>query len=107
MIVTEMGTRTALAELGDCIDAAFVYGSLAKATDHSESDIDLMVISDKVDCAKVFSALQAADTQLGRAVNPNVMTLPEWRRKRKQAGFVSRIAGQPRLFVIGSDDDID
>jgi predicted nucleotidyltransferase len=98
--------RAALANLLKRMDTAFVYGSLAKAADHSASDIDLMVISDKLDYSDLFSALQSAEAQLGRTVNPNVMTLSEWRRKRKQAGFVSRIASQPRLFVVGSDDDL-
>jgi hypothetical protein len=79
---------------------------VAKGTDRTTSDIDLMVIADDVDYADVFSALQTAEGTLGRTVNPNVMSLAEWRRKRKQAGFVSRIADQPRLFLIGSDDEL-
>jgi len=99
--------RTALAPLADRIRAAFVYGSIAKGEDRATSDIDLMVIADKLDYADVFSALQMVEAELARTVNPNVMRLAEWRRKRSQAtGFVSRVAGQPRLFVIGSDDDL-
>ena len=88
------------------IRAAFVYGSVAKGTDQAASDIDLMVIADKLDYADVFGALQTVEAELGRTVNPNVMTRAEWKRKRGQAGFVTRIAGQPRLFVIGTDDDL-
>jgi predicted nucleotidyltransferase len=98
--------RAALGPLAKRIHAAFVYGSVAKGTDRASSDIDLMVIADDLDYADVFSALQPVETTLGRTVNPNVMSLPEWRRKRKQPGFVSRIAGQPRLFLIGSDDEL-
>jgi predicted nucleotidyltransferase len=98
--------RTALEPLVKRIRAAFVYGSVAKGTDQAASDIDLMVIADKLDYADVFAALQRVEADLGRTVNPNVMTLAEWKRKRGQAGFVSRIAGQPRLFVIGTDDDL-
>lgn len=98
--------RAALSPLAKRIHAAFVYGSVAKGTDRAASDIDLMVIGDELDYADVFSALQAAEATLGRTVNPNVMSLAEWRRKRKQEGFVSRIAGQPRLFLIGSDDEL-
>jgi predicted nucleotidyltransferase len=99
--------RAALAPLAGRIRAAFVYGSIAKGLDRATSDIDLMVIADKLDYADVFSALQTAEAELARIVNPNVMSLAEWRRKRSQAsGFVSRVAGQPRLFVIGSDDDL-
>lgn len=98
--------RAALGPLADRIRSAFVYGSVAKRADHVVSDIDLMVIAGKLDYADVFSALQTVEAELGRTVNPNVMTLAEWRRKQKQAGFVSRIASQPRLFVIGSEDDL-
>jgi predicted nucleotidyltransferase len=98
--------QAALGPLADRIRAAFVYGSVAKGTDQAASDIDLMVISEKLDYADVFSAFQGVEAELGRTVNPNVMTFEDWRRKRKQAGFVARIAGQPRLFVIGSEDDL-
>lgn len=87
-------------------DAAFVYGSVAKGTDKAASDIELIVVADELDYAAVFSALQTVETELGRTVNPNVITRAEWLRKRKQAGFVARVASQPRLFVIGSDDDL-
>ena len=96
----------ALARLADRIEAAFVYGSVAKGTDTTSSDIYLMVISDRLDYAEVFAALQSVETKLGRTINPSVMTRAEWRRKRGQSGFVSRIAGRPRLFVIGSDNGL-
>jgi predicted nucleotidyltransferase len=98
--------RAALAVLDDRIDAAFVYGPVAKGADQAASDIDLMVIADKVDYGEVFSALKPVVAMLGRTINPNVVALQEWRRKRKQHGLIARIAVQPRLFVIGSADDI-
>jgi predicted nucleotidyltransferase len=98
--------RTALDPLAKRIDAAFVYGSVAKGKDQASSDIDLMVIADNLHYADVFGALQTVEADLGRTVNPNVMSVAEWRRKHGQAGFVARISGQPRLFVIGSDDDL-
>lgn len=98
--------RAALAPLSGHIRAAFVYGSVAKGTDRASSDIDLFVVTDDLDYADLFSALQPLELELGRSVNPNVMSPAEWRRKQKQAGFAARIAGQPRLFVLGSDDDL-
>ena len=98
--------RAALAPLADRIRAAFVYGSIAKGQDRATSDIDLMVIADKLDYADVFSALQTVEAKLARTINPNVMSLSEWRGKRSQAGFVSRVAKQSRLFIVGSADDL-
>jgi len=96
--------RMALAPLAGRIRAAFVYGSIAQGSDTAASDIDLMVIADGLDYADVFSALQPVEAQLGRTLSPNVMTRAEWRRKRGERGFVARVAGRPRLFLIGSDD---
>jgi predicted nucleotidyltransferase len=99
--------RRALTAKPRDLRAAFVYGSVAKGTDKAGSDIDLMIISDRLGYQEVFEALQPAEGVLARPVNPNVMSLAEWRAKRaKKDSFAARIAAQPRLFVIGSDDDL-
>lgn len=99
--------QVALAPLAHRIRAAFVYGSVAKGSDHAASDIDLMVIADDLDYAALTAALAAAEESLARPVNPNLMTRSEWRRKRAEAGsFAARIAAQPRVFVIGAEDDL-
>ncbi|MBI5015491.1 MAG: nucleotidyltransferase domain-containing protein [Deltaproteobacteria bacterium] len=99
--------RQALAPMAGEIRAAFVYGSLAKGSDSAGSDIDLLVISDVLGYPDLFEALQGAETKLARRVNPNVMNLAEWRAKRSQPdSFAARLAAGPRLFVLGSDDDL-
>ena len=99
--------RRALRPRSKEIHAAFVYGSVAKGTDKAGSDVDVLVISDRLTYPDLLEALQAAETVLARPVNPNVMTLAEWRRKRAvKDSFAARIASQPRLFVAGSEDDI-
>jgi len=104
--VVEPLRRALTAKSGE-LRAAFVYGSVAKGNDKAGSDIDLMVISDRLGYQDVFDALQSAEGVLARPVNPNVMSLAEWRAKRaKRDSFAARIAAQPRLFVIGSDDDL-
>ena len=82
--------------------AAFVYGSVAKRTETSTSDINLMVISDALAYPDRFDALQKAEATLARPVNPNLMTRAEWKTKRaRKDSFAARIAAQPRLFVLG------
>jgi predicted nucleotidyltransferase len=99
--------RDSLGEKTYGIRAAFVFGSVAKGSDRSGSDIDLMVISDDLRYADLFEALQAAETRLARPINPTVMSIADWRGKRAQAdSFAARLAAQPKLFVIGSDDDL-
>lgn len=98
----------ALSPLAGDIVAAFAYGSIAKGQDHAGSDIDLMVVSDALDYPRMYSALQSAEAELSRTINPSLLTVAEWRRKRSEEdGFVTRIAGQPKVFVIGSEHHLD
>jgi len=100
--------QTALAPLANKIAAAFIYGSIAKGTDTAASDIDLMVIADKLGYSALYAALQEAEAALARTVNPNLMSRAEWKRKRAESGsFAARIAEQPRLFVVGSETSFD
>jgi predicted nucleotidyltransferase len=99
--------RRALVPFQKRIAAAFVYGSVAKRTDTSRSDIDVMVISDSIGYSDLYRALETTEPVLARPVSPNVMTRADWRAKRDQTGsFASRVAEQPRLFLIGSDADL-
>ena len=98
--------QLALAALAERIKAAFIYGSIAKGKDHAKSDIDLMVIADRLEYADLYEALRSAEAQLGRAINPNVMTISDWRRKKTTAGFIAKIADQPRVFIVGAEDDL-
>jgi predicted nucleotidyltransferase len=98
--------RKALAASASSIHAAFIFGSVAKGRDKAESDIDLMVISDSLRYADLFRELHAAEELLARPINPTVISLSDWRTKRLiEDSFIARVAAQPKLFVIGSDDD--
>jgi predicted nucleotidyltransferase len=99
--------RDVLKPLSSAIRAAFVFGSIAKATDSSESDIDLMVLSDTLTYADVFRALERDRGMLSRHVNPTVYTVAEFlRRARDENAFVAGVLDQPRLWVIGSEHDL-
>jgi predicted nucleotidyltransferase len=99
--------REALTPLSPAIRAAFVYGSVAKAVDRAASDIDLMVISDSLTYADLFGALERIAKSVGRQVNPTVYTAAEFsKRTREENAFVTRVLGQPKVWVIGSEHDL-
>ena len=99
--------REALAPLAKKIDAAFVYGSIAKGTDRAGSDVDLLVVTENLTYGKLYEALATAEKTLARKVNPNLMTPGEWRKARAEHdSFAARIGAQPKVFVIGSEDDL-
>jgi len=89
------------------IESAFVYGSIAKGTDIAKSDIDLMIIGEQITYGDIFMALQNAEKTLQRPINPNLMTPDEWRQRRSnKSAFVTKIAEQPKMFVIGTDHEL-
>lgn len=99
--------REALAPLAKDITTAFVFGSVAKRSDSAASDIDVLILSDRLEYADVFEALQSAEAKLGRTVNPTVYTPANWRKKRTEDNaFVVRLAAQPKVFLIGTEEDL-
>ena len=99
--------REALAPLAVQIVAAFVFGSVAKRQDTAASDIDLMLISDRLGYADVFAALEAVSVRLGRPVNPTLLTRKELaKRVKNDNAFVTRVLSQPKLWLIGGEDEL-
>ncbi len=99
--------REALDPLAGLIQAAFVYGSVAKKQDSAASDIDLMVISDTLSYADVYAKLADVETFLGRRVNPTLYNMAEVRQRvASDNAFVTQVLDQPKLWLIGSEHDI-
>ena len=99
--------RKSLEPCTDRIKAAFVYGSVAKGADTAHSDIDLMVIGDTLNYAELYAALQDVETALGRKVSPTFLSTKDWRRKASDKGsFISKVNALPKIFVLGSEQDL-
>jgi predicted nucleotidyltransferase len=100
--------RKALEPYSDKIKAAFVYGSVAKGSDTAQSDIDLMVVGDELSYSDLYSALQNAESLLQRKVSPLFFSVKDWRRKAsRKDSFANKVKAQPKLFIFGSEQDID
>jgi predicted nucleotidyltransferase len=99
--------KKALRPYSDKIDAAFVYGSVAKGTDTARSDIDLMVIGDDLDYSELYTAAQNAENILGRKVSPIFLSPGDWKSKASHKGsFVNKIRALPKMFLFGSEEDL-
>ena len=99
--------RAALAPVSSDIRAAFVYGSVAKGQDVASSDIDLMIISERLTYADLFGALEDASAQLGRKIAPTIYSSKELLRRRKQENaFLARVLEQQKIWVIGNERDV-
>lgn len=99
--------RAALSPLAAQIDAAFVYGSVARQQDTAQSDVDVLVISLDLGYADIFGALETAASKLGRKVNPTLYTPAEF-QKRLESGnaFVTRTLQQPKIWLMGNEEKL-
>lgn len=93
--------RESLRGLADRIDVALVFGSMASGQPRAGSDVDILVIG-SVSLLDVVKALGQAQEQLGREMNPVVMSRKKL-LEAKESGdrFVQRLMKEPKLFVIG------
>lgn len=99
--------RAALAPLAANVDAAFIYGSVAKGNDTVSSDVDVMIVGSDISYPEVIEMLSKVEQQLGRAVNPTIYKNDELQRKLVAGNsFLERVLQQPRIYLIGSDDAI-
>lgn len=99
--------RQSLHPIADRIRVAFVYGSVAKGTDSSRSDVDLLVIGEDLTYSDLYAGLEQAEKILARPVSPTILDLAEWKRKRSEGNsFIEKINSQPKLFIFGSQQDL-
>ena len=93
--------RHALQPLGDQVALAFVFGSMASGSAHAGSDVDVLVVGSAT-FAQVVEATYAAQSQLGRDINPKVMTAEEWAGKQAEGHpFVQELLAKPKVMLIG------
>jgi predicted nucleotidyltransferase len=99
--------RDALKAVTKEIHIAFIYGSIASQTDTATSDIDLMIISDTLTYAELFSLLDAPEKNLGRKINPTFYSKAEWiAQHNRKNHFVLQVMKNPKLFLIGTEDEL-
>jgi predicted nucleotidyltransferase len=97
--------REALRQFEADIDAAFVYGSIAKGQDVASSDIDIMLIADGLTYGDLFAVLEAAGERLGRQVHPAILSKKDLaKRVKADSAFVTRVLSGPKIWLIGGKD---
>jgi predicted nucleotidyltransferase len=99
--------REALAPHEKRVKVAFVYGSLAKGEETARSDVDLMVVGEDVTYSDFFDELLKAEKLLSRPIHANFVSPAEWKRKLAQgSAFFTKINAQPKIFVVGAQEDL-
>lgn len=98
--------RSALSPLSDRVQLALLYGSVARGFDRSDSDIDVLIVSDDLLLEDVFEALAVAEQHLGRSISPTLYSVDEFERRRANRSdgspFLIDVLQGPHEIVVGS-----
>ncbi len=96
-------------ELKNCreILIAFVFGSIARQREMAESDVDLFVVGD-LGLRKLVGLLSGVSDKIGREINPHVFTVMELKKRLTQKDhFITRVLDEPKIFILGNDNELD
>jgi predicted nucleotidyltransferase len=98
--------REALAPLRGRLRIAFVYGSVARGAETPTSDIDLFAVGE-TSLRTASRVLGPAGRRLDREFNPVIYTPQELRaRARARDPFVEEVIAGPKIWLIGSKDEL-
>jgi len=88
------------------ISTAFIFGSLAALRESSGSDVDILIVG-KLGLRDVSEMFSGVTDQIGREINPIVISEAEFsNRMEEQDHFFGRLMEEPKLFIIGSENDL-
>jgi len=98
--------KKVLQERSDAIRSAFIFGSFARGSETSTSDIDLMVISDMTS-RELSGYLSPLKAELDRELNPVTIRVHEFQDNvEKGDSFTQTIMEEPKIFLIGDEDGL-
>jgi len=81
---------------------AFIYGSVAKGKEHTDSDIDLMIVAEDLSYSILVESLTDVERQLGRTINPTLYTPDEFQtRINEKQHFITQVLSHEILWIKG------
>lgn len=99
--------HSALMPMTPNLQAAWIYGSVAKQSDTARSDVDVMLVGNGLTLGSVLERLAPLEVQLGRKINPTCYSTDEFLKRRAEPdSFVNRVLSQPTLPLIGNPDEL-
>lgn len=99
--------NSSLKPLSKHIRVAFVYGATARDREAATGNIDLLLICDESNYGDVLSSLAPAERVLRRKITPNMYAVVDFKRRlREQQSFLMHVLAQPKIYVVGEEDDL-
>jgi predicted nucleotidyltransferase len=94
--------KTALACTPEPISLALIYGSVAKHTDTASSDVDLLIVSDRLSLEDAYAILAPAEQTISRKINVTLLSSEEFERRRTDnSPFLTKVLSGEHIRLIG------
>ena len=105
---TAIVLEAALQPLRPRILCAFIFGSMARAAEQADSDVDLFIVG-TLTLQDLLPTLRRAESALSRPVNPTIYPPRELAKKyRSGHHFIRSVVQDPaKEFVIGSAHELE
>jgi predicted nucleotidyltransferase len=88
------------------IKLAFIYGSFAKGTERTASDIDLFIVGN-VNEEKLIREISKAEATLKREINYSLYSPKDLEKKKKEKDyFIKELIREPKIFLIGEENGL-
>jgi len=100
--------KQALQSVSARIAMAVLFGSMAKGTSKSHSDIDLLIVGDDLRLEELYSALEPAEKALRRKISPTLYSADEFRRRRAAKNpFLTKVLAGKSVTILGSPNAVE
>ena len=100
--------HSTLGPLRKSLNVAFVYGKTAREQEATPDAVELLLIGENTTYGELLSRMPVAERLLRRKINPNLYSLPDFKRRvREQQGFILNVLEERKMFVLGDETDLD
>jgi predicted nucleotidyltransferase len=99
--------KAALLRVPEPIRLALIYGSIAKRSDTASSDVDLLIVSERLSLEKAYAALAPAENSISRKINVTLLTPREFQqRKTDYSPFLTKVLSGQHILWAGHPDGL-
>jgi hypothetical protein len=100
--------HSTLAPMRRSLNVAFVYGKTARENEATNDPVELLLIGENTTYGELLNRLPVAERLLRRKINPNLYSLPDFKRRvREGQGFILNMLADRKVFVLGDETDLD
>ena len=99
--------KAALAHAPEPIKFALIYGSFAKQSDSASSDVDLLIVSERLSLEQAYSLLAPVENQISRKLSVTLLTPIEFQQRRiDNSPFLSKVLSGQHILLAGDLDGV-